>query len=352
MQDAETVGGLHPPHVQDPTDTVKLQFDAPKSDSGKTLHQYAIPQNGGPFKGFAFIVVRGKQSALRAKERWSWDSKGKRTLLIEEESEHQEADESSAVDEDLVSENAAKDGTDDSHPEAPLNASTSQGKDVEATETAADSASEPGRTPEQLANRSGLCIMPIEEFNTLRLEYLRYMRDITVLKEKQEAPQVDSFSKRQQRRSVSPERLRNKRRSPSPAKWERKARSPSPDIWERKPLSPLRDERPTRRYDDVQDDDYPRGCVCFVKRFHPDSRSGVLKTLFQSILELEEVSPRDHLQHVDHKRNVDSVGIRTYLSRQRLREVVTDLVLTVSRSVYRCCYRLILCILLLGQSKI
>lgn len=150
--------------------------------------------------------------------------------------------------------------------------------------------------------------MPIERFNQLRLEYLRYSRDITVLKEKQEALHENSFSRRSQRRSASPMRSRNQRRSPSPDKWERKARSPSPEKWERKALSPQRDERRTRRYDDLNDDDYPRGCVCFVKRFHPEARGGVLKTLFQAILELEEVCPKDYLQHVDHRRNVDSVS--------------------------------------------
>lgn len=309
--DAEAPGAVVADQSRTSTNTGSLQFDAPQTDSGKVLHQLAIPQNGGPFKGFAFVVVRDGEKARHAQETWSWDTKGKRTVVSEEGSEeedHEEGDNASnAVAHILQEKVVSREPVLHEPVESPAEIALDRTRGSEEAKQAVKAASAPEQTPEDLANRSGLCIMSIGGFNSLRLEYLRYTRDITTLKEKQEAQHADTFTKRQQRRSISPSRAKNQRRSPSPDKWERKARSPSPEKWERKPLSPLRDSRPTRRYDDAHDDDYPRGCVCFVKRFHPDARSGTLKTLFQAILELEEVSPRDHLQHVDHKRNVDSV---------------------------------------------
>ena len=294
----------------------------------KLKHQYAMPLNGGPFKGFAFVVVRDIEKAQQAQKRWSWDTKGKRTyvepdetqLSGEEESDHDmdpddDVKAPNGVREALEVENAGAETDDAVNGASTSSASTSSAVTAEVSPTTdASNQAAVQRTPQEQADRSGLCVMPIEQFNGLRLEYLRYQRDITTLKDKQEAVN-DYASSRQQRRSVSPPWSKSRRKEPSPERWERKPRSPSPDRWVRKPLSPERDKRPARRYDDVQDDDYPRGCVCFIKRLHPDARSGTLKALFQSILEVEEVSPKDHLQHVDHKRNVDSVSCSTRLSR-------------------------------------
>lgn len=291
----------------------ELQFDAPHSETGKSKHQYAIPRNGGPFKGFAFVVVQDGDKARQAKEKWSWDSKGRRIAPEGEAAESHQQENEHDVKIEAGAGVSAESGVTESRNDQPDLATTSRSPSPSSStaEEPATTASALDRTPEQLAHQSGLCIMPIEQFSSLRLEYLRYARDINTLREKQEALHQDDHSKRRQRRSVSPARTGKQRLSPSMNKWERKARSPSPERWERKPLSPTRNDRPVRRYDNFQDDDYPRGCVCFVKRFHPEARSGTLKNLFQAILETEEVSPKEHLQHVDHKKNVDSVSLAT-----------------------------------------
>ena len=38
---------------------------------------YALPTDGGPFKGFAFAVLRDADRAKAACERWNWDDRGK-----------------------------------------------------------------------------------------------------------------------------------------------------------------------------------------------------------------------------------------------------------------------------------
>lgn len=332
-----------------------LQFDAPLSDTGKALHQYAIPRNGGPFKGFAFVVVNDGEKARRAQDEWSWSSKGKRVITEEEEEIDKAEDKEDSVSEgsEITEEDTFdQEGSNFVEPEASTSAQALGSQQEQDVSHGVDAASStPSRNPQQLARRSGLCVMPVERFNQLRLEYLRYSRDIAALKERHEALHDNSFSRRAQRRSASPNPSRNRRRSPSPEKWERKPRSPSPDRWERKPLSPQPNDRRTRRYDDTNDDDYPRGCVCFVKRFHPDARGGVLKTLFQAILELEEVCPKDYLQHVDHKRNVDSVS---FVERHAASVLSRDVNVTfaVSCAVQRCCNSLLLRFVLFRQSKI
>lgn len=165
-------------------------------------------------------------------------------------------------------------------------------------------------------------------FNALRSEYLSYSRDITLLCEKHAETTGRYNSSR--KRSESPERARNhgrradaksksedqsngskgkRKRSPSPARWEKKRRSPSIERWQRKPLSPSPD-RPVRTFDPAEDA-FPRGCVVFVRRLHPNASTRDLKALFQAVLEREEIDPQK-LLYVDHLRNVDSVGLSIF----------------------------------------
>lgn len=143
-------------------------------------------------------------------------------------------------------------------------------------------------------------------FNALKAEYLAYFRDITLLREKHDL-MTPSFNKRREKSPPEYTSRYRKKRSPSPARWERKERSPSPQMWRRKPLSPA-PERPVRRFE-AAEDEYPRGCVVFFKRLHPEANTRTLRALFQDILESEEME-REKLQYVDHVRNVDSVGTR------------------------------------------
>lgn len=302
--------------------TASESMDGTRSRKTSTHKQYSMPNNGGPFKGFAFVVIRDGEKALQARQRWTWDSKGKRSYSHHEEVEIDEDDEvqrqvdeeqeqAAIVDRPETSESSANNEKQDTEADTSHLSETANNAEASTSVSVVPPVKAVNeRTPQEQADRAGLCLMPIEQFNALRQEYLRYSRDISTLKEKQEAVK-DTYSSRQQRRSVSPPWSRSKKREPSPDRWERKPRSPSPERWVRKPLSPERDKRPARRYDDAQDGAYPRGCVCFIKRLHPEARSGTLKALFQAILEMEEVSPKDHLQHVDHKRNVDSVSSLT-----------------------------------------
>lgn len=334
-----------------------------RSSTKSVREQYSMPNNGGPLKGFTFVVIRDGEKALQARQRWTWDSKGKRSYSHHEEVEiegddevqrqvYEEQEQAAVIENQETSDSPPSKEKQDA--EADISHLSETNGNAEASTSVSvvppvKAANE--RTPQEQADRAGLCLMPIEQFNALRQEYLRYSRDITTLREKQEAVK-DTFSSRQQRRSVSPPWSRSKKREPSPDRWERKPRSPSPDRWIRKPLSPERDKRPARRYDDAQDGDYPRGCVCFIKRLHPDARSGTLKALFQAILEMEEVSPKDHLQHVDHKRNVDSVSSSCKAVRSLPGKTNTAFVLAVPCSLQRGCHGIFLRFVLLRQPKI
>lgn len=300
--DTSEIGGLY---EHESTDKQEKRGRSNATTTHK--HIYDLPRNGGLFKGFAFTVVRDIEKARQARDRWSWDTKGKRVQTEDDTVDMEDQDNSGSLTQvNEQSHHDEEDGEDQSATAQPMEdtqASTSLTGTIMMDGQKPEEASQKEAaklTPEQLCQRSGLCIMPIEHFNTLRMEYLQYMQDITVLREKE--ANNDNYSSRKRRRSTSPKAFEAAER------WERKPRSPSPEKWERKALSPERKPRPARRYDDAGSDEYPRGCVCFVKRIHPEARSGTLKALFQAILESEEVSPKDHLQHVDHKRNVDSVS--------------------------------------------
>ena len=69
-----------------------------KNRKGKQREEreYMLPGNGGPFKGFAFVVMRDKDKAKAALERWNWEERGKmpanlRTALLA--NQHEKDDE-------------------------------------------------------------------------------------------------------------------------------------------------------------------------------------------------------------------------------------------------------------------
>jgi hypothetical protein len=44
---------------------------------------YALPKDGGPFKGFAFVVLRDQDKAEAAHARWNWDERGRAKTSVD-----------------------------------------------------------------------------------------------------------------------------------------------------------------------------------------------------------------------------------------------------------------------------
>lgn len=57
------------------------------------------------------------------------------------------------------------------------------------------------------------------------------------------------------------------------------------------------------------EEDFPKGCVVFVKHVHPRSITRDLRALFVAILESEEKDGEGEIEYVDHARNVNSVSL-------------------------------------------
>lgn len=153
-------------------------------------------------------------------------------------------------------------------------------------------------------------------FNALKNEYLAYFKDINALREEHEYRKTrqNSFKSGygKGRRSASPEAWRDRQGGSSRRERraqlqeqaaDRKQEKMSAERWTRKEISP---DRAPRRFD-ATEDDFPRGCVVFFKRFDPKVLPRTLKALLQAILEREEIDT-EKLLYVDHLRGVNSVS--------------------------------------------
>lgn len=143
------------------TDNVEGEEEETPLQRRQRERAYALPKDSGPFKGFAFAVLRDAEKAKTAYERWNWDNKGKiRSLTRGEEHEDEESssDEAEVDGESETLETQAKPNghngqeTDADGPEHGLEAKDSQ----KPTKSIEIDAPAPIR-----ADRSGFLMMPM-----------------------------------------------------------------------------------------------------------------------------------------------------------------------------------------------
>ncbi|KAI5481340.1 hypothetical protein MNV49_004962 [Pseudohyphozyma bogoriensis] len=242
------------------------------------LKRNPLPAGGGPFRGFAFVIVPNKDEAGRILEQWKWEKDEGKGKEVKHSAEEKVDDNEMQTEEDQ-----SKKGL------------------------------------EQQARETGFRTLPITTFNTLKSEYLTYQKQIQAL-------------------AAVTNRRNNRRRSPSPSRnshseaqslkrWERKLdpedarrdrdrerRRPksSPDKDKNKPSSPplsVEVELDPVEAVDVKGA-FPKGCILWVRNLHERSTKGGLKSLFSDLLnEIEEGSGRG-VEFVDFEKGLDNGHLR------------------------------------------
>ncbi|ORY83002.1 hypothetical protein BCR35DRAFT_80467 [Leucosporidium creatinivorum] len=296
----------HPRASANDQSEVFAKAQAEASGKESVRRGLGLPTGGGPFRGFAFVVLETKEDAERALETWAWE----KTDL------EREAEAKGDAGEDRMDEDGE-----------------------EGKPTSAD--------PTTLARRSGFRALSYARWLDLKAEYLDYQHHLTTLRNSHDRERKSHAYQQRSRRSPSPPR-------PSRADQHREARDrednygPSPhhsssakkgkrasDFEAREDRPPKKARRssvslvggprpgrpatPEPLGDDVAPDSeealakrgaFPKGCIMWVRNVHEKSTKTSLKTVLSGLLEeLEEGSGRG-VEFVDYEKGLDVCHVR------------------------------------------
>ncbi|GAA5918930.1 hypothetical protein JCM5296_003834 [Sporobolomyces johnsonii] len=290
--------------------------DGPRGGGRKAK---GLPKGGGPFKGFAFVVLRSEDDVQKALGEYAWE----RTERGQEEGVGDEDDE-----EEDVEMKDASNGKEKGNAKG-----KGKGKEVDCAEK---------------ARRGGMRAISYTRWLSLKKEYLSYRRSLETLLEahasgeldrlrhpppaaptrdrpphlaastsaSQAAPAPhDSATKRNKRASSPTSPLvgsTSHEQHPSQPPSKRTKRASSPSLSHR--LKRIRTPSPGLNLDsdaalDVQGA-FPEGCVVWVRNVHEKSSKTSLKALFGRLLEgLQEGSGKG-VEFVDYEKGLETCYIR------------------------------------------
>ncbi|GAA5908511.1 uncharacterized protein JCM6883_005570 [Sporobolomyces salmoneus] len=299
-----------------------------QSGEGLKRKPKGLPKGGGPFKGFAFVVLSNKEEVERALKEWS----GKRESEGSDEAAEEEAEEAEDRMEEVEGEGEE------------AKKSTVKGKGKAKKELSC----------REKAKRGGLRAMSYARWLELKKEYLAYRRTLEKLLEAQASGELDQLRNPpdvkdqpphlQQQQSSSldtapPEPPSRNKRASSPHaessshKRPKRERASSPSLSSLLPSGgssslprhtrPLRTPSPlppsTTEHGplDLTSDvalsiqgAYPQGCVLWVRNVHEKSSKTSLKALFGRLLDdLQEGSGKG-VEFVDYEKGLETCYIR------------------------------------------
>ncbi|KAK4699881.1 hypothetical protein P7C70_g6373, partial [Phenoliferia sp. Uapishka_3] len=303
-----------------------------RGNAGSKTKRTPLPVGGGPYKGFAFVVVGSKEDADRILDEWSWEISEKESRSGESEVERLVREELEAMETDSQTD------------------SQSDSQEGKLDEDVVDAVKLKTIDLKKAAKENGLRSLSYQRWLQLKAEYLAYQTSLTTLREMR--------ATRSSRRSPSPTGRTNnddfhpKRAAPphldarpssqwsqsdsraGPPRWEQEkfldevpstsANTPRPrppkrprgmEMWreeeEKKSKAP---SPPGVELDAEEAVDakgaFPKGCVLWIRNVWDKSTRTTLRSTFTEVLEdLEEGSGKG-LEFVDYEKGLDTCHLR------------------------------------------
>ncbi|BGP28018.1 hypothetical protein JCM10295v2_007005 [Rhodotorula toruloides] len=279
-----------------------------------------LPKSGGPFKCFAFAVLRSDEEVQRVLREFPWDRKGKGRA---EEADGDEPSEEKEGEGDCTMENG-----DDDKVENAAGAAPKQGKTKGKKEKL---------SPTEIARRSGMRALSYTRWLELKKEYLAYRRTLETLLEAQASGELSQLRYPRAPRDVPPHLQQSRERSrpdppsrpqdPSPAAARGTKRAPSPPSSffdppsnyskrSKRASSPSAVRTPSPASDLESDaaldieGAYPVGVVLWIRNVHEKSTKNSLKALFGGLLEQLQEGSGKGIEFVDFEKGLDTCHVR------------------------------------------
>ncbi|BGP03911.1 hypothetical protein NBRC10513v2_007652 [Rhodotorula toruloides] len=278
-----------------------------------------MPKSGGPFKGFAFAVLRSEHEVERVLRDFPWDRKGKGRA--------DEADGDEPNDE--------KEGEED---EAMVNGDAEKAEDTaEGPKQGKKKGKKEKLSPTEIARRSGMRALSYTRWLELKKEYLAYRRTLETLLEAQASGELSQLRYPRAPRDVPPHLQQSREptrpdpptrpQDPSPAavRGTKRAPSPPPSSFDPPSNYPKRSKRasspsavrtPSPSLDLESDaaldieGAYPEGVVLWVRNVHEKSNKNSLKALFGGLLEQLQEGSGKGIEFVDFEKGLDTCHVR------------------------------------------
>ncbi|BGP35795.1 hypothetical protein JCM10296v2_007647 [Rhodotorula toruloides] len=278
-----------------------------------------LPKSGGPFKGFAFAVLRSEEEVERVLREFPWDRKGKGRA--DEADGHEPNDEKEGEEDDVMVNGDVEKA--DEAAEAPK-----QGKKKGKKEKL---------SPTEIARRSGMRTLSYTRWLELKKEYLAYRRTLETLLEAQASGELSQIRYPRAPRDVPPHLQQSREPSrpdpptrpqdPSPATPRGMKRAPSlppPSVdppsnypkRSKRASSPSAVRTPSPSLDLESDaaldieGAYPEGVVLWVRNVHEKSNKNSLKALFGGLLEQLQEGSGKGIEFVDFEKGLDTCHVR------------------------------------------
>ncbi|BGP20617.1 hypothetical protein JCM10213v2_008780 [Rhodosporidiobolus nylandii] len=297
------------------------------SEDGGKRKPRPLPKGGGPFKGYGFVLLGGKEDAERVAREWSWE--GERRAQEEGQAPEEAVEEGEKMDVEQEQEGEGE------------GKKVAKGKGKEKAKL----------SPVERARRSGMRALSYTRWLALKKEYLAYRRSLTTLLEARETGDLDRLRNPPTRdlpphlagRDHPPPK-RNKRAAspahaatdfadvsaeidaalasdpafapssastadwhpPPPAKKVKRASSPPslPSFTRR--VAKLKTPPPTLDLDSSEalgvQGAYPESCVLWVRNVHEKSTKTSLKGLFGALLEQLQEGSGKGVEFVDYEK--------------------------------------------------
>ncbi|BGO96070.1 hypothetical protein NBRC10512_006014 [Rhodotorula toruloides] len=313
-----------PPDLNEDTDvqTQEQAFAQARAAAAGNLKKppRPLPKSGGPFKGFAFAVLRSEEEVERVLREFPWDRKGGGRT--------EDADGDEANDE--------KEGEED---EAMVNGDPEKAED--AAEAAPKQYKKKGKkeklSPTEIARRSGTRALSYTRWLELKKEYLAYRRTLETLLEAQASGELSQLRYPRAPRDIPPHLQQSREpnrpdppsrpQGPSPAGSRGTKRAPSPPSSSfdtpsnytkrsKRASSPSAVRTPSPSLDLESDaaldieGAYPEGVVLWIRNVHEKSNKNSLKALFGGLLEQLQEGSGKGIEFVDFEKGLDTCHVR------------------------------------------
>ncbi|BGP43851.1 hypothetical protein JCM10449v2_007908 [Rhodotorula kratochvilovae] len=289
-----------------------------------------LPKSGGPFKGFAFVLLPSKEEAERVLKEWSWEGADGVSSAADGEDEEDEGDAGEDEDEDAEMGEAATE-------RAAATAGKGEGKGKKEKETPSCA---------ERARQGGMRALSYDRWLELKDEYLAYRRSLETLIEAQhegtlsalrnppaqrdEPPHLakqgaardppSSTSRRAGKRAASPTSpafdgdVSLPSTSAGPSSFKRPKRASSPTAVLNSRLRRIRTPSPGL---DLSSEAalevagaFPAACVLWVRNVHEKSGRTSLKALFGALLETLQEGSGKGVEFVDFEKGLDTCYLR------------------------------------------
>ncbi|KAK4048689.1 hypothetical protein OIV83_004659 [Microbotryomycetes sp. JL201] len=245
-----------------------------------------LPAGGGPFRGYAFVVVQSQEDANRILNTWKWER-----APVESSGDARTAEDGNDEDVSMMEEGPVK--------------------------------------LESLARMYGLRALSYKRWLELKAEYLRYRKSLYVLAEayaeknqlqrrqrmrgspspppaleREPLPSAPVTNKTPKRPADSGPENSTKRsskkakRASSPSDWSKHVRPPSPEI-------PLDSEQALEAKGA-----FPKGCIVWLRNIHEKSTKNSLKTVLSKLLEELEEGSGTGVEFIDYEKGLDNCHVR------------------------------------------